>query len=274
MPNGATKLAGYMRKPPAILNSANKRSESSVLSMMVNTKEKEATDETFQALRREANRELADLLRDFHTRPHGALFGGTHNQPLTELLTRAVRCAMKQYMLQAELGNLALTDRLTGLYNRRGFEVLAERQLKLGRRAGREMLLIFIDVDGLKWINDSFGHAEGDRALQRAAETLKKTFRDSDIIARLGGDEFAVLAIEAPGYTEARIRERVEKYLKMGNVEESRYMLFLSLGVARFDRSTSASISDLVARADRAMYDEKRSRPRPSVALEAAYQTH
>jgi diguanylate cyclase (GGDEF)-like protein len=231
--------------------------------------EKEATDGTFQTLRIEADRELADLLQDVGTEPCGAF----RKQSLTELLTRAVRCAMKQYLLQAELGNLALTDPLTGLYNRRGFEVLTDRQLKLGRRAGREMLLIFIDVDGLKQINDSLGHCEGDRVLQHGAQTLKKTFRDSDIISRLGGDEFAVLAIEAPGYTEARIRERLEKYLKMGNAKESRYVLSLSLGVARFDRGASASISDLMAQADRAMYDEKRRRSRPSITLEAGYQT-
>jgi PleD family two-component response regulator len=79
---------------------------------------------------------------------------------VSELLMRAVRCAAKQYMLQAELGNLAVTDELTGLSNRRGFMALAERQLKLGRRTDRGILLFMIDVDRLKQINDSFGHLE------------------------------------------------------------------------------------------------------------------
>jgi two-component system cell cycle response regulator len=111
--------------------------------------------------------------------------------------------------LQAELGNLALTDELTGLYNRRGFMALAERQLKIGRRSGRGMLLFVMDVDRLKQINDSFGHFEGDRALKRTAEVLEETFRDSDVLARLGGDGFAVPAVEASGHSEATIKTRL-----------------------------------------------------------------
>jgi diguanylate cyclase (GGDEF)-like protein len=135
------------------------------------------------------------------------------------------------------------------------------------------MLLFFVDVDGLKQINDFFGHAEGDVALMRTAETLKKTFRDSDVMARLGGDEFAVLAIEAPDYSEARIRERLGEYLKMLNTKESRYVISLSLGVVRFDHGTRTSISDLMAEADRAMYDGKRGKSRHSIAVQTDYRT-
>ena len=102
-------------------------------------------------------------------------------------------------MLQSELSSLALTDELTGLYNRRGFICLSEVQLKLARRSGCDMVLFFIDVDGLKQINDSFGHSEGDNALIRTAEVLRMTFRESDVLARIGGDEFGALAIEASG---------------------------------------------------------------------------
>src|SRR6267143_735105 len=92
-------------------------------------------DDVFQTLLTDANRELASLLRDVRTESHGTIPGDTRSQQFSELLMRAVRCAAKQYMLQAELGNLALTDELTGLYNRRGFMALAERQLKLTRRS-------------------------------------------------------------------------------------------------------------------------------------------
>jgi len=148
---------------------------------------KKASDEVFQALLSDANRELANLLRDVRAVQDDALPGDTPGGLINELLVRAVRCAAKQYMLQAELGNLALTDELTGLYNRRGFMALAERQLKLGRRSGRGMLLFVMGVDGLKQINDSFGHSEGDHALKRTAGVLEETFRDSDVVARLGG---------------------------------------------------------------------------------------
>jgi diguanylate cyclase (GGDEF)-like protein len=173
-------------------------------------------------------------------------------------------------MLQAELGNLALKDELTGFFNRRGFQALAERQLKLGRRSGRAMLLFFIDVDGLKQINDSFGHAEGDQALKRTAETLEKTFRDSDVIARLGGDEFAVLAIEASGHSEARILARLQKYLKTVNAREVQYAVSLSVGVARFDHGKPISIRDLMAQADQAMYEQKRGRSSSRIAVRKA----
>jgi diguanylate cyclase (GGDEF)-like protein len=213
----------------------------------------------------DANRELANLLRDVGR----ASEAGAHNRPISELLMRAVRCATKQYMLQAELGNLALTDELTGFYNRRGFQALAERQLKLGRRTGRGMLLFFMDVDGLKQINDSFGHSEGDLALKRTGEALEKTFRDSDVIARLGGDEFAVLAVEATGYSEATIRGRLDEHLRRINAKESRFTISLSLGVARFDPRSTISIGALMVQADQAMYERKRGRSRARIAAGA-----
>src|SRR5260370_1951340 len=126
-------------------------------------------------------------------------------------------------MLQAELGSLALADEFTGLYNRRGFMAVAERQLKLGRRSGRGMLLFMMDIDGMKQINDSFGHFEGDCALKRMSDVLEETFRDSDVVARLGGDEFAVLAIEADGHSESTIKARLFASLGLLDSQQSRY---------------------------------------------------
>src|SRR5579862_670815 len=173
--------------------------------------EKEAVDVAFQALIADANEEFAMLLREMGT-ALGSASLSVQNRSVSELLMRAVRCAAKQYMLQTELGSLAITDELTGLCNRRGFVAIADRQLKLAHRCGKGMLLFFADVNGLKQINDSFGHCEGNRALKRTAEALMKTFRDSDVIARMGGDEFAVLEIEASGQGEATIRERLRRY--------------------------------------------------------------
>ena len=166
-------------------------------------------------------------------------------------------------MLQAELGNLALTDELTGLYNRRGFMALAERQLKIGRRSDRGMLLFVMDMDRLKQINDSFGHLQGDHALKRTAEVLEETFRESDVLARLGGDEFAVLAVEASGHSEATIKTRLFECLKSISAEQHGYEISLSLGVARFDPRNRTTIEELMVKADRAMYEQKRGRSRP-----------
>ncbi len=190
MPTQTNALIRAPRKREEILKSPNGLSDVSILNLAVDPesvfrrgffrprvpKERESSDEVFQALLLEANRELARLLQDVRSGSHAALLSGDQSRATSQLLMRAVRCATKQYMLQAELGNLALTDDLTGLYNRRGFMVLAERQLKLARRSGRGMLLFFIDVNDLKQINDSFGHSEGDRSLKSTAQVLEKTF--------------------------------------------------------------------------------------------------
>jgi diguanylate cyclase (GGDEF)-like protein len=221
--------------------------------------EKQSFNQSFQTLLSESNQELATLLREVRISSDAAQEGGSQTQPGSDLLMRAVRCAVKQHMLQAEFSGLALRDELTGLYNRRGFFSLIERQLKLTGRSGSEMLLFFIDVDGMKGINDSFGHSEGDSALMRTAEVLTETFRDSDVFARLGGDEFAALAIEASGRSEGNIMARLDENLATVNARELRYLLSLSIGVVRFTHATTNSIAELMLQADRAMYLTKRN---------------
>ena len=220
-----------------------------------------ASDKSLEASLLVDDQEITRLLREVSVVSGAALVGPPYTEPVNDLLMRAIRCAVKQYMLQAELRSLALTDELTGLYNRRGFLALAEQQLKLARRTERGVFLFFADLDGLKQINDSLGHLEGDLALIRTAEILKETFRGSDIIARFGGDEFTILAIEASNDSEPAIRNRLQEKLKKHNAKEPRCILSLSMGVARFDRHCRTSIVDLMAQADQAMYDDKRRSP-------------
>ena len=125
------------------------------------------------------------------------------------LLMRVVRYALERHRLVAALQSMALMDTLTGLYNRRGFVTVAEEQLKLARRTGNCFAIAFVDLDGMKRINDEMGHEFGDQALATTASILKSTFRASDIIARLGGDEFIALAIGAKPSGVARIRKRL-----------------------------------------------------------------
>ena len=242
------------------------------VSRLIEQGEEIANETIFQTLLSDANRELASLLQDVRKVEEDPLLDDGQVGRMKKLLMRAVHCAAKQYMLQAELGNLALTDELTGLCNRRGFMAIAERQLKISHRTGRGILLFFMDIDGMKQINDSFGHGEGDRALKRVAKALKMTFRDSDVIARLGGDEFAVLAIEASGNSEAAIRARLAEDLRSVSAGESRYTLNLSLGAVRINICSSASIGEWMVRADQAMYEQKRRRlsrlPEPVAMLQ------
>jgi diguanylate cyclase (GGDEF)-like protein len=168
----------------------------------------------------------------------------------------AVWCAVKQALLDREMRYLALTDDLTCLFNRRGFFAAATQQLRVARRNAQEMLLFFCDVDNLKRINDTHGHREGDMAIIRVADALEHTFRGSDVIARLGGDEFLVLASGSPGQTKDTMLKRLDKALKKSNGFVG-YELTVSTGVARFDPRQPVTLGELMATADRAMYEMK-----------------
>jgi diguanylate cyclase (GGDEF)-like protein len=156
------------------------------------------------------------------------------------------------------LRSLSLIDDLTGLYNRRGFTDLGEQYLKLARRTGRGVTMVYLDMDRFKTINDSLGHHVGDRALLKVADILRATFRRSDIIARLGGDEFGVLALEAADESSEtlveRLRERVQDF---NESSPEPYQLSVSIGMAHHDDDPRVRLEDLVAEADSAMYREK-----------------
>lgn len=176
------------------------------------------------------------------------------------LLLRVIRYAQERHRLMAALQSLALTDTLTGLYNRRGFITIAEEQLKLARRSGYSLALAFVDLDGMKRINDGLGHEFGDQALVKTAEILRATFRASDTIARLGGDEFIVLAIAAGSAVSARIRRQLMHSLAEHNNMHGAVPLSFSVGFSHFNPSTNhagASIEDLIVEADKQMYIEK-----------------
>lgn len=160
------------------------------------------------------------------------------------------------------LRSLTIIDDLTKLYNRRGFLTLAERHLKLAVRKKCGVFLLFADLDGLKIINDTFGHLEGDRALIDAADILRASFRSADIIARLGGDEFTVFPIEAALESASILIGRLDEQLQRHNeTNQSRgYRLALSVGIARFEPDSSWSIDQLLEHADKALYQQKRQR--------------
>ncbi|MCG6534431.1 MAG: GGDEF domain-containing protein [Syntrophales bacterium LBB04] len=162
---------------------------------------------------------------------------------------------------QAEetIKELSLRDLLTTLYNRRGFITLAEQQLKSANRERRQLRLTFLDCDGLKLINDVFGHLEGDNVLVDTAEILRQTFRESDIIARLGGDEFGVLSINNPesDIFSDRINQNIEKF----NAQASRpYRLAMSWGTAIYNPESRMSLDELMSEADRLMYIHKKTK--------------
>jgi diguanylate cyclase (GGDEF)-like protein/PAS domain S-box-containing protein len=163
--------------------------------------------------------------------------------------------------MEEEILTLSITDQLTGLHNRRGFLSLAGQQLRLAERNKTGMLLFFADLDGLKWINDTLGHEEGDKALIEAATVFKETFRTSDIIARLGGDEYAALAVDITEINSGIFTARLQSLIDEKNRQDGRrYRLAISVGCSFHDPEHPCSIDELMVRADQLMYEQKQNK--------------
>lgn len=175
-------------------------------------------------------------------------------------LARALRYSMERHRLQKNLQNLSLIDDLTGLYNRRGFLALAEQHLRMIQRKGAA-LLIYLDLDDLKLINDSYGHLEGNRALIVTANVLRACFRQSDILARVGGDEFCVLMTDAAQDSTQQVRKRLQQRADFINALSSwRFRLSLSVGIADVPVVHQPSLDQLLRIADAHMYEEKKKK--------------
>jgi diguanylate cyclase (GGDEF)-like protein len=186
-----------------------------------------------------------------------------------------------------ELQQQSQTDALTGAYNRRGFMHVARNALESAHRTGRKPAVFFIDLNGMKRVNDSLGHPEGDRLLTDLTWILRACFRVTDIVGRLGGDEFVVLAPDAGEHADV-LRERLRTAVDQFNAASERlYRISVSIGLSRCDPVQPASLEELVEQADRRMYEDKllrnarragaapevaRSRGYPSSAASAASQ--
>ncbi len=160
-----------------------------------------------------------------------------------------------------KLERLAVMDELTGLYNRRGFMTVATQQVKLIERRDNDVLLVYMDLDGLKHINDNFGHAFGDIAIQAFAGILSSVFRNTDIIGRLGGDEFTVLAIDCSMKEYEKIITRLEKQIIHYNqTSNQEFILAASHGAAPRKPGSQCTLEDLIEEADAELYKMKREK--------------
>ena len=164
-------------------------------------------------------------------------------------------------IMHEKLYKMSLHDELTGLYNRRGFFTLAEHLLKQAKREQDGLFMLYADLDGLKGINDTFGHQNGDWALIDVANILMETFREGDIVARIGGDEFVVIPIGTAGDNVELIVNRLQKAVEMYNSNSKHaYKLSISAGIAYFDTWSPCTINELLSQADKSMYKQKRNR--------------
>ena len=181
----------------------------------------------------------------------------------TKILENQIRLEQENKLLQQnnlELNTASRTDELTQVYNRRGFLYLAQQSINLSLELGNDGLVIFGDMDGLKYINDNFGHDSGDFAIRSLAEILTKVFRQNDIIGRLGGDEFAIVAV---GMERSEIDKKISEIQKLcdewKDSNNSPYQLSISLGAVEFSKKNYL-IQDLLSIADEIQYIEKKSK--------------
>lgn len=176
-------------------------------------------------------------------------------EQVSYVLTAFADITEERQMAQ-ELRQLAVIDELTGVNNRRGFLLAARHELALAERARRPGVLLFVDLDGLKAINDTHGHGVGDHALQSTSKLLQANIRRRDVLGRIGGDEFCVLLTEASQVSDVdlwagRLRERVVLH---NNTSRQPYRLALTVGATFVDQDAPGTIEELIARADAAMY--------------------
>lgn len=225
--------------------------------------------------------EVAEKLSHIPTSPVIILFSekiaATHAMPLlkygaqdflylpttsSEDLQLSIATAQERQAFNAELYKQVVVDELTQLYNKRGFERLAQRQLDLAHRTKRRCCLVFVDLDNLKAINDTLGHVVGNRAIVEVATTLKQTLRSTDIVGRIGGDEFVVLAPDIDMDRIDALITRFKKELDRLNEDTRRiYLLSASIGIVEYDPATKISLENLQDLACKKMYSDKATKP-------------
>lgn len=198
---------------------------------------------------------------------HGAQDYLIKGQVNSSVIMRSMRYAIERHRLQGELYNLSIIDELTSLYNRRGFFNQAQQYMNANAQEGRGFYLVVADLDGMKTINDTYGHHMGDLALMDTANILKEVFLDSDIIARMGGDEFTVILPDKLGYSlnldafEEMIILKIQQKLHSFNLSAGRiYRLSISLGIFHFNPAMPVTLGELIIQADQRMYTHKKEK--------------
>lgn len=187
--------------------------------------------------------------------------------PTADGLAVTVRDVSSRKRDEIRMRKACLTDDLTRLYNRRGFMTLAEQHLRIARRQGKDAVVMYVDMDDFKQLNDSHGHAAGDRALMAVSRLLQGTVRECDVVARMGGDEFTILALDADVMGARAIQKRLDERLALFNATGELPMpLSLTVGHTRVRPSDTSSVSELLARADQLLYARKRRRQMTKVA--------
>jgi diguanylate cyclase (GGDEF)-like protein len=182
-----------------------------------------------------------------------------HEVDIYEALRVNISTAVKGAELITKIQSLSITDELTGLYNRRGFFQFAMARMEVVQRnADMHPVILFLDMDGLKAINDTYGHKEGDRAIQIFAKILKNTLRKEDTIGRVGGDEFIVFSTirskDLAPHLVTRLRKAIDEYNDRTRLP---YRVECSMGHIVMEETTRECFDAAIQSADTALYEEK-----------------
>lgn len=165
-----------------------------------------------------------------------------------------------------QLSDLAKTDELTKLLNRRGFMEIGQRTLDILQEINNAGVIFFADMDGLKNINDTYGHKMGDKAIQTQAQVLKKIFRNTDIIGRLSGDEFAIIANGMLIDRVPKVKEKLQEWSKKLS-KQNGLPFTISISIGAVDLEGGSSLQNLLSKADKLLYEEKRIKHSSNVKI-------
>jgi len=173
------------------------------------------------------------------------------------ILRRALIYSLERHEILESLYRTTIVDELTGLYNRRGLYTLGNQQIELAKRHSDDIFIFFLDLDGMKAINDTLGHDFGDKALVDTSKIMHKSFRTTDILSRVGGDEFVIVAVKAQFEFIPIIIQRIKDFVKDQNSSEEKFEISISIGVSKVDLDAESPLDEAIRDADKKMYDSK-----------------
>ena len=176
------------------------------------------------------------------------------------ILRRAIIYSMERHDILESLYRTTIVDELTGLHNRRGLYTLGNQQVEIAKRQNDDLFVFYLDLDGMKEINDNLGHEFGDKALLATSKIMHKSFRVTDILSRIGGDEFVVIAVKAQFEFIPIIIQRIKDLVKEENNLLKDYKISISIGVCKVDLDRENPLEDAIKDADKEMYKAKTSK--------------